>query len=274
VSTRIAIALVVVCASVGAVFADANGNAVPAEVPPGLQQLIATHCTRCHNETHTLNLKKLPAANDRATWALLLDEVSSGSMPPPKEDEAIVDRFPLDPSVRAEIVRMLEPLAAAEHVPSARFITNGAWIKAATRLAGNLLEAKQVGKLASGLGGAELGAAGRGRNFSAEQQLELDRASIAVCGAIAAAPAPSGSAAGPSVVPAESTPAARKASIELIEQRLFGISRPAEVKRSAARYDRFLAHTKDAKQAWTMLCTLYLSGPRLIYGAYLRGSDE
>ena len=35
----------------------------------------------------------------------------------------------------------------------------------------------------------------------------------------------------------------------------------------AARYP-------DARRAWTIVCTSYLSGPRLLYGGYLKVRDE
>ena len=246
-----AVVLAVVLAATGRAFADG--------VPARLDELMTAHCKGCHDHSHVLDFTTLPGAGDHRQWATILDELSAQTMPPPSK-KTVAGRFPLDPATRAEMARMITELAgdAADFHPGARFLSPAAWSKAAARVAAPTLTDKQLEPLIGDVAGATPSTTGRLRLMSAAMQLAIDRASAAVCQALAD----------------DRSAAARDAAITLLETSLFGEARPKQVARGAALYDRLLARLKDPKRTWTAVCTVYLSGPRLLYGSYLAGHDE
>jgi len=241
----------------------ATAHAQPA-IPDRLDKLISTHCRGCHDSTHDFDLTKLPAATDHRTWAKILDKVAAQAMPPP-DTKTVAGRFPLDPATRLELVGLLEDLAAgdSEFAPAARFISAATWAKAVNRFVGATLPAKDLEPVLGRVADEMTSTTGRMRRMSAVMQLAIDRGSVAVCEKLAAVPG---------VVPASRE--ARAAAIDGFEKRLFGEAKPRAVARSAALYEQLAARYPDAKRAWTIVCTTYLSGPRLLYGGYLKVRDE
>jgi len=241
----------------------ASAHAQPA-IPDRLDKLISTHCRGCHDSKHDFDLTRLPAATDHRTWAVILDKVAAQAMPPP-DSKTVAGRFPLDPATRLELVGLLEDLAGgdSEFAPAARFISAATWAKAVGRFVGTTLAAKELDPVVGRVADEMTSTTGRLRRMSVVMQLAIDRASAAVCEKMAAAPG---------VVPASRD--ARAAAVEAYEKRLFGDARPKAVARGVALYERLAARYPDARRAWTIVCTSYLSGPRLLYGGYLKVRDE
>lgn len=233
-------------------------------VPDRLDKLISTHCRGCHDSTHDFDLTQLPAATDHRAWAKILDKVAAQAMPPP-DTKTVAGRFPLDPAARLELVGLLEDLAAgdSEFAPAARFISAATWAKAVGRFTGSTLAAKDLDPVLGRVADEVTSTTGRMRRMAAVMQLAIDRASATVCDKMSAVAG---------VVPASRE--ARAAAVEAFEKRLFGDARPHAVARGTALYERLAARYPDAKRAWTILCTTYLSGPRLLYGGYLKVRDE
>lgn len=76
--------------------------------PAAVQGRLNRYCVRCHNgEVEDLDLRKLPAPTDVATWSRMLEKVETSKMPPP-ESGSVAAHFPLDPEERRRLVADLQ----------------------------------------------------------------------------------------------------------------------------------------------------------------------
>jgi hypothetical protein len=93
----------------------------PEQVPESIVNVLYDSCVRCHNERHeVLDLRVPPPVTAVATWKAILREVSDYSMPPPKLEGAVINRFPLDPSVRRTLTRDEEGRRSRHRHPGTR----------------------------------------------------------------------------------------------------------------------------------------------------------
>lgn len=93
--------------------ADASSEAAWKRLDSTLQD----RCVVCHDETHRLDLRKTPAANNGERWSQIYEAVSSMRMPPPSESTP----FPMDPAVRRAMTHDIQvvrgPYAVAHPAP-------------------------------------------------------------------------------------------------------------------------------------------------------------
>jgi hypothetical protein len=105
---------------------------------PELVELVRAHCLECHDETHDLDLRTLPAPEDSSAWRSIYQQVYAQRMPPPKEGQ-VEERFPLDPAVRRRILTLIAPLlarAAPARPPAPRMLRPAEWDAVALEVAG------------------------------------------------------------------------------------------------------------------------------------------
>lgn len=240
-----------------------------ASVPARLGELVAAHCQRCHDARHaTLDLTTLPGAADHAAWSAILDRVQDETMPPPRTD-SIAARFPLDPHDRSELIDGIERLlgASADWRPRPRFMHPRTWAQIVTAWGTDYLGEPRARALVEAVAGERPSPTGRARGMSPTLQFQVDRASLAICQAIADADQARPAEQRRVIVDDGSDQARRRAVAEL-EQAVFGVAEPDAVADGVARYLRLRAQVTTTAAAWTALCTATLSGPRLWYEAY------
>jgi hypothetical protein len=264
-------ALVVVLVAVSAApVAAAPG---PAPIPSRVRDLIAQHCADCHDKDHRLDLTTLPAPDQRQVWFKIRDKVASLEMPP-IDPSTIEGRYPLEPEIRAELVREIEQHilgAAADPPRPARFLDPRVWLSLTQRWVAPVIGRDRFAELTAPLGGARTSSvapAFTDRRMATGMQMTIDRTSVSVCRAVAETEMAKPSAAR-TLLPRGDTPADGQAAFAALARAVFGRA-SADVEGEIAIYRKFEAKLADPAKAWTAMCVLYLSGPRLWYGVYAR----
>jgi hypothetical protein len=232
----------------------------PGDVPPRLGALLATHCARCHIDEEVLPLSPPPSLEDTATWSLIAARVRAGEMPPPGA-ESIEDRFPLDPEVRSELLGLVELHAgsAADPRTGARFLSPRGWSAVVQRLARSALPPDELAHAIEGVMRSRRSTTNRLRHMTPSLQVQVDRASLAICRAVAAG----------KTFDQPSLPK-RSVAVRQLEELILGQSSASTFAFYSAAYERLRARTQDEVMAWAGLCTLFLTGPDLWYGTFRR----
>jgi hypothetical protein len=236
------------------------------EVP----RIVRLSCVRCHNADNVLDLRVLPDAEEKGTWARILDMVESYRMPPPKSMGAPEERFPLDPRQRGILVEGIRAmLGDAIDMQFPPHLSAKVWRSIVKEVVGPLIPEKKLDAMLDAFDPpADL------TPIQATDQLFLNTTSREVCTAIARADlakpagkrrylrAESGSASG--------SPKDAELVVPLFEA-VYG--EPPDAERLAAGQKTLRAFrqvSKDIRTAWIGLCTSYLAGPQLLYLSYVQ----
>ncbi|WP_338871417.1 hypothetical protein [Myxococcus stipitatus] len=95
-----------------------------AEVPPNVSVLIQRHCSGCHDEDNSLDLRQVPGPSDLETWRDIHKAVETGRMPlTGKDAEGLwkgpgTQPVPLGPGYRQELASAIAALLAAQEHPA------------------------------------------------------------------------------------------------------------------------------------------------------------
>ena len=232
----------------------------PGDVPPRLGALLATHCSSCHMDEEVLPLSPPPSLEDTATWSLIAARIRAGEMPPPNA-ESIKSRFPLDPMVRTELLGLIDLHlgSAADPKTGARFLSPRGWSAVVQRLARPALPPDELSHAIEGVMSSRRSTTNRLRHMTPALQLQVDRASLVICRAVATT----------KNFDQPSQPE-RAVAVRQLEELILGQSSASTFAYYSAAYERLRARTQDERLAWAGLCTLFLTGPDLWYGTFNR----
>lgn len=233
----------------GAMMSARNANSAgAATVPPRARTLLQSHCTRCHDADHVLDLRTPPAARDVETWAQIRNQVETGRMPPTDEKREQPQIMP--PGERQELVSAAtELINEAQQAPGLRTrieLTSRDWLYVVREVAQPFLSADELDAIATRRRGLAEGA----------KQLWT---AVDVCRAIAARDA--------------ARPAAERylgssvgrlddAQVEALVSKLHALVYRAPPSASALARGRAQYRATEQREPVVALCTSYLTGPR------------
>lgn len=247
--------------------------AAPAEVPPAIAKTIGSACTGCHNDKNPLDLTKLPPPSETAIWKKILTKVSDSSMPPPRVDDAIADRFPLDPGERRGLVGALTKMLGGTGAPPLppRRMPHAVWVSIVRAFAEPSIGKDKVTASLDPLL-ARQGFFGKlpPRGLPPPYVLALEQVSEAVCRDVAAADE---TAKRYGVTGGDWNADAKTASVTKLMTAVYGTApTSADLQTEVGVLDNFHQATGDWREAWVGLCSTELSGPRLFFADYIARS--
>lgn len=233
---------------------DPGEETLTGEVPALVADVIERSCTACHNESHPLDLREIPAGDELALWTRILTRVGDASMPPPDMTGPVTGRFPIDPSVRKSFTASVRTIlgGSLDGWEPPRRTEHRVWRSVVYGLAEPSLSARQVDAILEPLV-PEHGVFAKllPRGLPSAYQLAIDRASEAVCRELPALDAG-----------------------ELLT-RVYGVP-PSSFELNDARelLAQYEAVTASDTEAWTALCSTHLSGPKLFFELYLSAMGD
>jgi hypothetical protein len=243
-------------------------SSVRAEVPHALAGHLVQHCTRCHNERHSLDLRTPPPETDQASWSNILEMLETNQMPPESGPVA------LSPPDRATMIDEVSSLLGKVlDIERPSFLSYDLWL-GVVREVGKAVPAERFEALvseANAVQGSDLGVLS-GRTVSTADHVVIERISEQACQAIARAEAALPQARRryfKAVLPAAGRPLSEAVANMVVEPLLRSVfgERPApgELAEGRAQLRTFARLTPSWTDAWIALCTTHLSSPRVLF---------
>jgi hypothetical protein len=258
-----------------------------ADAPVALNAAFHQHCTRCHDSTHDLDLTRVPSLADAALWRELRDRVKSYDMPPPEESGPLKGRVSIDPKERATLVALTEQVLAASPASASaanrptRHLDMAEWLALVEEVATPLVSAQQLHGVMAERGeklvdlheplGVRIPVQLSSTAYPGAVQVLVAGMSDAACASMAAADLgrPAVDRVYLKQLPAEGGAQSSSASAEAIlpfYQALFRRSpTPSELERGLGLLNEVHRRGAGWAEAWTAVCTYYLSGPRALF---------
>ncbi|NTX16513.1 hypothetical protein HUA76_37650 [Myxococcus sp. CA056] len=235
-----------------------------AEVPPNVAVLLQRHCSGCHDEDSSLDLRQVPGPSDLETWRDIHKAVETGRMPPSAKDAEGLWKgpgnspVPLGPGYRQELASSIAALLEAQQHPApprtAMQLSLDDW----------LLIVREVAHPYMSAGALEALVAPR---LELEPSARHPLIAMDVCTRVIDTDLgrPAGKR---TLVDVAEGPASEKAT-EAITQRLFRLvyqqePSAADTKDGQARFRRFQRIAPATRDAAAALCTSYLAGIRVL----------